>query len=79
MRDLINPPPGHAPADIAAALEQARAQLSSLDAEVDSMECTTEPPATDTGDPITDNADFICVPDIPTTPWPETNYENYEE
>lgn len=77
-QDLVNPPPGRAPPIIASDLQSTRDRYASLDTEVDTLEHTTEPPATEASDPFTNQEEFIPIPDVPTNPWPESNYENFK-
>ena len=76
--ELLVPQPSRAHRDIASDLRSARDKYSVLDAEVDLLEHATEPPATDAGDPFANQEDFVPVPAVPTNPWPESNYENFE-
>ena len=76
--ELLVPHPSRAPPAIASDLRSARDKYASLDAEVDLLEHTTEPPATDTGDPFANQEDFVPIREVPTNPWPESNYENFE-
>ena len=76
--ELLVPQPSRAHRDIASDLRSARDKYSVLDAEVDLLEHATEPPATDAGDPFANQEDFVPVPEVPTNPWPESNYENFE-
>ena len=76
--ELLAPRPSRAPPAIESDLRSARDRYASLDAEVDLLEQATEPPATDAGDPFANQEDFVPVPDVPTNPWPESNYEDFE-
>ena len=76
--ELLVPHPSRAPPIIESDLRSARDRYASLDAEVDLLEHTTEPPATDAGDPFANQEDFVPVPEVPTNPWPESNYKNFE-
>ena len=76
--ELLAPRPSRAPPAIESDLQSARDKYASLDAEVDLLEHATEPPATDAGDPFVNQEDFVPVPDVPTNPWPESNYEDFE-
>ena len=76
--ELLVPHPSRAPPVIASDLRSARDKYTLLDAEVDLLEHATEPPATDAGDPFANQEDFVPIADIPTNPWPESNYENFE-
>ena len=76
--ELLVPHPSRAPPIIASDLRSARDKYASLDAKVDLLEHATEPPATDAGDPFANQDDYVPVPEVPTNPWPESNYENFE-
>ena len=76
--ELLNPHPTRAPPTIASDLRSARDKYTSLDAEVDNLEHATEPPATDASDLFANQEDFVPVPEVPTNPWPESNYENFK-
>ena len=76
--ELLVPHPSRAPPIIASDLRSARDKYTSLDNEVDLLEKATEPPATDAGDPFANQDDYVPVPEVPTNPWPESNYENFE-
>ena len=76
--ELLVPHPSRAPPVIASDLRSTRDKYALLDVEVDLLEHATEPPATDAGDPFTNQEDFVPIADVPTNPWPESNYENFE-
>ena len=76
--ELLDPHPTRAPPAIASDLHSARDKYASLDAEVDILEHATEPPATKASDPFANQEDFVPVPNLPTNPWPESNYEDFE-
>ena len=76
--ELLVSHPSRAPPTIASDLRSARDKYASLDAEVDILEHATEPPATNARDPFANQEDFVPVPKVPTNPWLESNYENFD-